>query len=60
MFISVSFEHRFDKSVTADSMDNELKTHVYPVAGLYEKKNVWNRIRVDENGYVICSEDGKD
>lgn len=25
--------------------------------GLNEKENVWNRIRVDEKGYVICSQE---
>lgn len=27
--------------------------------GLYEKDNVWNRIRVDDKGHVICSMEEK-
>lgn len=33
------------------------KNKVLPSAmayGLYEKDQVWNRIRVDENGHVLC------
>ena len=27
--------------------------------GYEEKSNVWNRIRVDEQGYVMCHKDGQ-
>lgn len=31
------------------------QAHASFALGFYEDKNVWNRIRVDNNGQVICS-----